>query len=91
MARDGEQCSALVGEFKLNDSFELSSVWPNIRKVYGTITIVNTALTDLSAIRNVKFVDGWSYHKFDRLARLQLFKEMFTAMRPCPCEKIIKP
>ncbi|WKY12210.1 hypothetical protein Q1695_003639 [Nippostrongylus brasiliensis] len=60
MARDGEQCSALVGEFKLNDSFELSSVWPNIRKVYGTITIVNTALTDLSAIRNVKFVDGWS-------------------------------
>ncbi|VDL85145.1 unnamed protein product [Nippostrongylus brasiliensis] len=60
MARDGEECFALVGEFKLNDSFELSSVWPNIRKVYGTITIVNTALTDLNALKNVRIIDGWS-------------------------------
>ncbi|WKY12208.1 hypothetical protein Q1695_003637 [Nippostrongylus brasiliensis] len=60
MARDGEDCFSLVGEFMLNDSYELAQIWPNIRKVYGTITIVNTSLTDLNPLRNVRIIDGWS-------------------------------
>ncbi|WKY12209.1 hypothetical protein Q1695_003638 [Nippostrongylus brasiliensis] len=60
VAREDEKCHTLVGEVYLNNSMEAEKMWPRIKKLYGTISIMNTKETDLQVFKNLKDIDGWS-------------------------------